>query len=127
MTVSRKDELRAAIALAERQAERAARELERLERLPDFDELLDGSVIGITVGWPARGGIGRTYVYIAYKVGGHWFVTGEKGAKTSEELTTFLVSNRRMVGDIQILATIDVRPEPSAVFLDLGALGGLVR
>ncbi len=117
---TRKDQLREQIEAAERTAERAGRELARLEALPDFSQAAEGDVLAILVEWP---GGRRSYTYVVIKAGGRWFVTGQAGGKGDEELTEFLVANRRNVVDIKYLATVLTGPVET---MDLGAFMSLI-
>lgn len=106
---ARKAELR-------RNIERSARYLESLEAMPDFGELVDGTVLGLIVTYgPSRG-----YPVIAYKAKGLWFLTGEKSPNgiSSDALAEWLVSNGRHLRVAQVLAEFEAMTVP--VF-DLGA------
>lgn len=111
----RKSELR-------REIERKARYLESLEAMPDFGQLVDGTVLGLVVTFgPSRG-----YPMIAYKAADKWFVTGERGPNgiSSDALAEWLMSQGRHLRLAQVLAEFSV--ESLNVF-DLGAaLGGLL-
>lgn len=123
MIEDRKAELRAEIA-------RRERELAKLDALPDFGELVDGTVMALNVTL----GRSRPYVYIAYKARDRWYLTGERSPNraTSDELAEWLVSQGRRLEAAVVLAEIEtVTVGVSAV--DLSALlsaarnGGEVR
>jgi hypothetical protein len=106
----RKAALRREIELAEAERARrvvgATRELERLSSLPDFEELVDGTVAALVVTY----GRSRPYVVIAYKTGGYWYLTGERSPdKTdSEGLAVWLTSQGRSLVSASVLAEIEV-------------------
>jgi hypothetical protein len=112
MIEDRKAELRAEIA-------RRERELAKLDALPDFEELADGTVAALYVTL----GRSRPYVFIAYKVRDRWYLTGRNSPNgaSSDELAEWLVSSGRRLEAAAVLAEIEtVTVGLSAV--DLGAL-----
>lgn len=121
MISSRKEALREEIAELERavSTELAARrrELERLENLPDFGVLVDGTVVAFTITY----GRSRPYVVVGYKVGEKWYLTGERSPNgiDSEELANWLTTGGRRLGTAAVLAEIVTA---SVSTIDLGAL-----
>lgn len=121
MINSRKEALREEIAELERavSTELAARrrELERLENLPDFGALVDGTVVAFTITY----GRSRPYVVVGYKVGEKWYLTGERSPNgiDSEELANWLTTGGRRLGTAAVLAEIVTA---SVSTIDLGAL-----
>jgi len=121
------------VSLEERKAqirkdmERQARYLQTLENMPDFDQLANGTVMGLVVTYgPSRG-----YAVVAYKARDLWFLTGDKSPNKldSGSLAEWLMSNGRHLRHAQVLAEFEVTSIP--VF-DLGAaldglLGGLTE
>ena len=109
MINSRKEALREEIEELERAAElelaRKRRELERLEALPDFGALVDGTVLAMTVTY----GRSRPYVVIGYKVEGKWYLTGERSPNgvDSDNLANWLASSGRRLGTAAVLAEIE--------------------
>ena len=120
MINTRKDQLRQEIAeletAAEREVARMRRELDRLESLPDFGTLVDGTVVAFTVTY----GRSRPYVVVGYKGDGKWYLTGERSPNgiDSEELATWLTTSGRRLGTAAVLAEIEVQ---SLYAIDLGA------
>ena len=109
MISTRKETLREEIAELERAAElelaRKRRELERLENLPDFGALVDGTVVAFTVTY----GRSRPYVVVGYKTQDKWYLTGERSPNgvDSEELATWLTTGGRRLGTAAVLAEIE--------------------
>lgn len=118
MIEERKAALRAEIA-------RCERELVKLEALPGFEELVDGSVVALNVTL----GRSRPYVFIAYKTRGRWYLTGERSPNgaTSDELAEWLVTSGRRLESAAVLAEIETETETVGVAVDLGALLGPIR
>jgi hypothetical protein len=120
MINSRKAMLREEIAELEAAAEaelaRKRRELERLESLPDFGALVDGTVLALTVTY----GRSRPYVVVGYKTGGKWYLTGERSPNgiDSEELASWLTTSGRRLGTAAVLAEIET---VTVGAIDLGA------
>jgi hypothetical protein len=122
----RKAALRREIELAEAERARrvvgATKELERLSSLPDFEELVDGTVAALVVTY----GRSRPYVVIAYKTGGNWYLTGDRSPNRidSEELSVWLTSQGRSLVSASVLAEIEaVTVEVASVSaVDLSAL-----
>lgn len=120
MISSRKEALREEIEELERAAElelaRKRRELERLENLPDFGALVDGTVVAFTVTY----GRSRPYVVVGYKTGGKWYLTGERSPNgvDSEELANWLTTSGRRLGTAAVLAEIET---VTVGTIDLGA------
>jgi len=100
MINSRKEALREEIAdieaAAGRELERKRRELARLENLPDFGSLVDGTVVAFTITY----GRSRPYVVVGYKTEGNWYLTGERSPNgiDSEELANWLTTSGRRLG-----------------------------
>lgn len=96
---NRKAELEAAIELARR-------ELDRLDALPDFEELVEGSVVGLLVSY----GPSRPYPVIAFKAGGLWHLTGKNSPNKidSDALAEWLVTGGRRLRMAAILAEFGV-------------------
>ena len=120
MINSRKEALREEIEELERAAEielaRKRRELERLESLPDFGALVDGTVAAFTVTY----GRSRPYVVVGYKTNGKWYLTGERSPNgiDSEELANWLTTQGRRLGTAAVLAEIET---VTVGAIDLGA------
>lgn len=120
MISSRKEALREEIEELERAAElelaRKRRELDRLESLPDFGALVDGTVVAFTVTY----GRSRPYVVVGYKVGGKWYLTGERSPNgiDSDELANWLTTSGRRLGTAAVLAEIET---VTVGTIDLGA------
>jgi hypothetical protein len=120
MISSRREALREEIEELETAAEielnRKRAELARLEALPDFGSLVDGTVVALTVTY----GRSRPYVVVAYKTGGRWYLTGERSPNgvDSEELATWLTTSGRRLGTAAVLAEIET---VTVGTIDLGA------
>lgn len=116
MIEDRKAELRAEIA-------RRERELAKLDALPDFGELVDGTVVALMVTL----GRSRPYAFIGFKTRGRWYLTGQQSPNgaTSDELAEWLVSSGRRLEAATVLAEIETVAVGVAV--DLGALLESVR
>lgn len=123
MIISRKEALREEIAEIERAAgaevARMRRELERLENLPDFGALVNGTVVAFTVTY----GRSRPYVVVGYKVRDLWYLTGEKSPNgvDSEGLANWLTTSGRRLGTAAVLAEIETVTMGT---IDLGGLLG---
>jgi len=99
-----------------RQIERAERELAKLDALPDFEELPEGSVVALVVTL----GRSRPYTFVGLKTAGKWYLTGHRspnGATTAELEDWLTTQGRRLVG-AKHLATVEVQ---TVGFVDLGA------
>lgn len=110
----RKAELRAEI-------ERKAKELEKLDALPDFEELADGTVAALFVTL----GRSRPYTYVAYRTRGLWYLTGSRSPNgvSSDALAEWLSTSGRRLVSAAVLAEVEtVTVEARSV--DLGALLG---
>lgn len=84
-----------------REGQAAARKLERLNQLPDLEEMPDGTVLGLTVGF-LRGS--KPYSYIGYRAGGSWFFTGQgPNRATSGEVAEWMARSGRRVLDLRVL------------------------
>jgi hypothetical protein len=91
---SKKEELRREIA-------RRERELEKLESLPDLDDIEDGAVLALFV----THGASEPYTYVAYRTVGKYYLTGKiaPNGVSAEALGEWLTSSgRRLVAAIQI-------------------------
>lgn len=110
MIEDRKAELRAEIA-------RRERELAKLDALPDFEGLVDGTVVALMVNL----GRSRPYTFIGFKTRGRWYLTGQRSPNgaTSDELAEWLVSSGRRLETVAVLAEIET---VSVSAVDLGAL-----
>ena len=118
----RREALRREIEAAEIEAAEIEREaaaekaLAKLDQLPDFEELADGSVVGLVVTYgPSRG-----YPVIAYKAGGTWHLTGKNSPNKidSDGLADWLVTGGRRLRMAAVLAEFGVETVPA---FDLGA------
>lgn len=112
---NRRDELR-------RQIERAQRELEKLDALPDFEVLANGTVMALFVTL----GRSQPYTFIGYKTRNRWYLTGSTSPNSvsSEELARWLTTSSRQLVTATVLAEIEATAVPVA---DLGAaLSGLL-
>lgn len=107
---NRKAELRSEIA-------RRERELAKLDALPDFEELVDGTVVALSITL----GRSRPYVFIGYKTRGLWYLTGSRSPNgvSSDALAEWLVSSGRRLETVSVLAEIQT---VSVSAVDLGAL-----
>jgi hypothetical protein len=96
--LTRREILKNRIAAHDRSAEKAARELERLESMPDEPTnepaiLYFEKVFGDGSGSPHSKRHGKRYTYVAVKAGdGKWYTSGPRSPKgyTWEELCEFL-------------------------------------
>lgn len=97
--------------------ERKERYLQTLEAMPEFDALDEGTILAMTV----THGRSRPYPTVAYKGGGRWFVTGEKGPNgvSGDELAEWLMSGGRHLRSVEPIATFTVEKVEPPVF-DLG-------
>ena len=113
MIESRKAELRAEIT-------RRERELAKLDALPDFEALVDGTVAALFVTL----GRSRPYTFVAYKARDRWYLTGQRSpnAASSDELAEWLVTGGRRLETMAVLAEIETM---SVSAVDLGALLGM--
>lgn len=109
MINDRKAELRAEIA-------RRERELAKLDALPDFEELANGSIVALSLTL----GRSRPYTFIGYKARDLWYLTGRNSPNgvSSDALAEWLVSQGRRLEAAAVLAEI----EAVTVDVDLGAL-----
>lgn len=118
MISQRKEDLRKEIA-------RRERELEKLEALPDFEEVADGSVLGMMITL----GRSKPYAFVAYKVRGLWYLTGKNSPNgvSSDALSDWLTTGGRRLELAAALAEFAV--ETVAVdAIDVAALlDGLVE
>lgn len=107
---NRKEELR-------KEIERKARYLASLDAMPDFEELVDGTVVGLLVTL----GRSRPYAYIAYKAAGSWFLTGSNSPNkvSSDDLAEWLVTGGRRLAFAGVLA--EFRAPDEAQAFDLGS------
>ena len=117
----RKARLRAEIDHTERvvaqDLERKRRELERLDAMPDFGILVNGTVLGMVVTY----GRSRPYVVIGYKAADKWYLTGERSPNgvSSEEVAVWLASSGRRLERAEVLAEYEAI---TVATVDLGAL-----
>jgi hypothetical protein len=111
MIEDRKAELRAEIA-------RRERELAKLDALPDFEALVDGTVVALSLTLGRR-----PYVYIGYKARERWYLTGRNSPNgvSSDELAEWLVTSGRRLVSAAVLAEIET-VELGVAAVDLGAL-----
>lgn len=111
MIEGRKAELR-------REIQRRERELAKLDALPDFEELVDGTVAALMVTL----GRSRPYTFVAFKTRSHWYLTGQRSPNgvTSDELAEWLVTGGRRLETIVVLAEIET--VTMSVDVDLGSL-----
>lgn len=100
--------------------ERKRHDLARLEAMPDFGELVDGSVLALVVTY----GRSRPYVVIGYKVRDLWYLTGEKSPNgiSSDALAEWLATSGRRLERVEVLAEVEA---VSVSVVDLGALLGM--
>lgn len=110
MIMGRKDEIR-------RRIEILNAELERLESLPDFDRLEDGSVLAVAV----RHQGGRASQYVGLKEAGRWSFTGRNtpAGANGDQVAEWLTRAGRQVIVIEVIATLELVRVPA---VDLGAL-----
>lgn len=97
--------------------DRRERELARLDALPDFEELVDGTVMALMITL----GRSQPYTFIGYKTRGMWYLTGTRSPNgvSSDALAEWLVSQGRRLVTAAVLAEIET---VTAVGVDLGAL-----
>lgn len=97
--------------------EKRERELERLEALPDFEALVNGTVLALFVTY----GGSRPYSVIALKERGSWYLTGERSPNgvSSEALASWLVSSGRRLVGAEVMGEVMTA---TASVVDLGAL-----
>lgn len=98
----------------QRTIRRAERELAKLDALPDFDGMREGSVLALAVKYPA----GQAYTYVGLKAGARWHFTGRNSPNgaTGEQVIQWLTSDTRQViavtkiGDVQTVEvpTVDL-------------------
>jgi hypothetical protein len=112
MIEDRKAELRAEIA-------RREHELARLDALPDFDALADGTVAALMVTL----GRSQPYTFIGFKTRGQWYLTGKRSPNgvTSDELAGWLETGGRRLETWAVVAEIET-VAVSAAAVNLGAL-----
>lgn len=84
---------------------RRERELAKLDALPDFEELVDGTVVALMV----RLGLSRPYTFIGYKTRGMWYLTGTRSPNgvSSDALAEWLVTQGRRLEMATVLAEIE--------------------
>lgn len=97
--------------------ERKAKELEKLDALPDFEELADGTVAALFVTL----GRSRPYTYVAYRTRGLWYLTGSRSPNgvSSDALAEWLSTSGRRLVSAAVLAEIET---VTVGTVDLGAL-----
>lgn len=88
---------------------RRERELEKLEAMPDFSAMVDGTVAGMAV----RLGSSRPYTYVGLKTGNRWYLTGETGPNgvSSDRLAEWLSTQGRKLVAFLPLAEIETQVE----------------
>lgn len=137
MNNDRKTRLEAELAAAERdrlealeaiereteaRTRRAVRELEKLAALPEFGELVNGTVLGLAVT------LGRSepYAFIAYRTRDLWYLTGKNSPNgvSSDGLADWLTTGGRRLELAAPLAEFELSSvEVSSVSaIDLGSL-----
>jgi hypothetical protein len=111
MIEDKKAALRAEIA-------RRERELAKLDALPDFETLVDGTVAALFVTL----GRSRPYVFIAYKTRDLWYLTGKRSPDgvSSDALAEWLTTQGRRLESVAVLAEVGV--ENLDVAVDLAVL-----
>ena len=111
MIEDRKAELR-------REIQRREHELAKLDALPNFEELVDGTVAALMVTL----GRSRPYTFIAFKTRGRWYLTGQgsPNAVSSDELAEWLVTGGRRLETWAVVAEIET--VTVGVPVDLGVL-----
>lgn len=99
--------------------ERKSKELEKLEGLPDFEELTDGTVAALFVTL----GRSRPYTYVAYRARGLWYLTGSRSPNgvSSDALAEWLSTSGRRLVSAAVLAEVEAVTVDLAT-VDLGAL-----
>lgn len=116
----RKAALRREVERKRQDIARAERYIESIEAMPDLDELVEGSVVAMTVTY----GRSRPYPHVAYKGGGKWYLTGKNAPNgvTGDELSEWLMSGGRHLRMATILAEFTVEPVSQAdAMFDLAA------
>lgn len=104
-------------AVLRQEIEKRERELARLEALPDFETLVNGSVVAMFVTY----GGSRPYTVIGLKERGSWYLTGERSPNgvSSDALGNWLTSSGRRLTGVEVLAEIQVS---GGAVVDLGAV-----
>lgn len=104
---------------AVREGQRAARKLEKLTSLPDFDRYPNGTVLAVAIGYPKSA---EPYIYIGYRVKGLWYFTGgatSPNAAGPETVTEWLMKGPRQVLGTTVVGEIEVVNVP---VVDLGGM-----
>lgn len=99
----RKTELERQVAAGER----AKRELDRLNQLPDMTAMADGTVVAVALKYHNSP---SPYVYVGFKSNGRWFFTGRQGPTdvTPDEAAAWLAKSGRRVLAFEVLAEINL-------------------
>lgn len=106
-----------------KEIERKERHLASLEAMPDFEQLDNGTVLGLLVSL----GRSRPYSFIAYKVADNWYLTGSNSPNGigSDGLAEWLVTGGRRLHTAVVLAEFGI---PPLQVIDLGeAIDGLLK
>lgn len=114
MLSDRKDALR-------KEIERKEAYLAKLEALPDFEAVVDGTVMVLAVTL----GSSKPYTYAALKTAGKWYLTGTRSPNgiTGDELAEWLVTQgRRFIGATVVAEVKDATTE----VVNLGELLGQI-
>lgn len=121
----RKTELERQVAAGQR----AQRELERLNQLPDMAAMADGTVVAVALKYHSSP---SPYVYVGLKSNGRWFFTGRQGPTdvTPDEAAAWLAKSGRRVLAFEVLAEIELVSFGAVAVVDLGEaleamLGGM--
>lgn len=117
---TRRNQIQSRIETAQAEIERLRAEAERIDAMPDFSIAPVGSVVAIATTFRNSP---KPFVYIAYLASpGRWYITGEAGYRTAEELAEFLTSRTRQVVAVHPLA--EIRTDMPTEAIDLGTVLG---
>lgn len=98
MLESKRAALRAEIA-------RKERELAKLDSLPDFTALVDGSIVALFV----QHGGGKPYTYVAFLTDGRFYLTGRNGPNgvNVDQLASWLTTGGRHLAGMLPVAVLE--------------------
>jgi len=123
VNTTRRNQLQARIEANQAEIERLQAEAELIDAMPDLSTAPVGSVVAFITTFRSSA---KPFTYVAFKSSPtRWYVTGEAGYKSDEELAEFLTSRTRKVISVQPLAEIAVANVTNAV--DLADLLRMLR
>lgn len=120
MSATKKNQIR-------REMDRLARELSRLESLPDGDAMPNGTVLAVALRFT---GGGRSYQYVGLKVADLWYFTGRGPHRASwDEVAEWLARPQVRIIAIESIAELALVRSPAVDLGDMiqGLSGGRVR